>query len=505
MSHRSSYEKIFRKRKLQIRFFLAYLTIALLVTGAFSIFFYRYTSQILIRRETKALADLNTSFISAIDQILSDMNTVSVNICYSDQVIGSLDTNLTDSYASFRSLIDTLVSINGIDVKVDQINIYDFEGTLAQVGIRTAVTTVDIDSLDWIDEVRGLDGGKYLTLPYQTNNLAYNSNTYGNSQTNWYVSLLRTYRDDTKKQAGVIETIKSCQSIFYPVSSYIQKTENAPQVFIYDSQGSLVYPYGNASGDPAEFPDYFTAAQVSEETSRYRNPTDGARSILAASRSSFSGWTYVAVQQEAVVLSSVKQLGLMLLGFIGLMLLFSAFLSWHLSKGLLLPIRKLQGIISKTELETLGENPKAPLGTSIDELEELNLAFQNMQKKLKASMDDLLESRQQELKSRSLALQSQINPHFYYNTLSNIIVLAEDGQTDEVIAMCRSLTRIMRYITGTGSSVVTLDAEISYIRQYLYCMKVRYQSSLNYEIQIDDAIREEAVPKLIIQPWWKTP
>ena len=61
MSHRSSYEKIFRKRKLQIRFFLAYLTIALLVTGAFSIFFYRYTSQILIRRETKALADLNTS------------------------------------------------------------------------------------------------------------------------------------------------------------------------------------------------------------------------------------------------------------------------------------------------------------------------------------------------------------------------------------------------------------------------------------------------------------
>ena len=319
-------KKIFRKRKLQIRFFLAYLTIALLVTGAFSIFFYRYTSQILIRRETKALADLNTSFISAIDQILSDMNTVSVNICYSDQVIGSLDTNLTESYASFRSLIDTLVSINGIDVKVDQMNIYDFEGTLAQVGIRTAVTAVDIDSLDWIDEVRGLDGGKYLTLPYQTNNLAYNSNTYGNSQTNWYVSLLRTYRDDTKKQAGVIETIKNCQSIFYPVSSYIQKTENAPQVFIYDSQGSLVYPYGNASGDPAEFPDYFTAAQVSEETSRYRNPADGTRSILAASRSSFSCWTYVAVQQEAVVLSSVKQLGLMLLGFIGLMLLFSAFL-----------------------------------------------------------------------------------------------------------------------------------------------------------------------------------
>ena len=157
-------KKIFRKRKLQIRFFLAYLTIALLVTGAFSIFFYRYTSQILIRRETKALADLNTSFISAIDQILSDMNTVSVNICYSDQVIGSLDTNLTDSYASFRSLIDTLVSINGIDVKVDQINIYDFEGTLAQVGIRTAVTAVDIDSLDWIDEVRGLDGDQVHVL-----------------------------------------------------------------------------------------------------------------------------------------------------------------------------------------------------------------------------------------------------------------------------------------------------------------------------------------------------
>ena len=102
MSHRSSYEKIFRKRKLQIRFFPGLPDDCAAGDRGFFHLFYRYTSQILIRRETKALADLNTSFISAIDQILSDMNTVSVNICYSDQVIGSLDTNLTDSYASFR-------------------------------------------------------------------------------------------------------------------------------------------------------------------------------------------------------------------------------------------------------------------------------------------------------------------------------------------------------------------------------------------------------------------
>ena len=89
---------------------------------------------------------------------------------------------------------------------------------------------------------------------------------------------------------------------------------------------------------------------------------------------------------------------------------------------------------------------------------------------------------------------------FYYNTLSSIIVLAENGDSETVVKMCRNLSRIMRYITNTTETTVTLKDELDYVQKYLYCMKVRYQSSLNYSIHVDESLLSQPVPKLIIQP-----
>ena len=86
------------------------------------------------------------------------------------------------------------------------------------------------------------------------------------------------------------------------------------------------------------------------------------------------------------------------------------------------------------------------------------------------------------------------------NTLSSIIVLAENGDSETVVKMCRNLSRIMRYITNTTETTVTLKDELDYVQKYLYCMKVRYQSSLNYSIHVDESLLSQPVPKLIIQP-----
>ena len=66
--------------------------------------------------------------------------------------------------------------------------------------------------------------------------------------------------------------------------------------------------------------------------------------------------------------------------------------------------------------------------------------------------------------------------------------------------MCRNLSRIMRYITNTTETTVTLKDELDYVQKYLYCMKVRYQSSLNYSIHEDESLLSHPVPKLLIQP-----
>lgn len=123
-----------------------------------------------------------------------------------------------------------------------------------------------------------------------------------------------------------------------------------------------------------------------------------------------------------------------------------------------------------------------------------------MNQKLRASRDQLLKVQEAELEARSLALQSQMSPHFYYNSLSSIMILAENGDTKSVAGMCQNLSRIMRYVTDFKTRVVSIREELDYIKEYLYCMKMRNQSSLHYELQIDDSLLDITLPKLCIHP-----
>ena len=189
-----------------------------------------------------------------------------------------------------------------------------------------------------------------------------------------------------------------------------------------------------------------------------------------------------------------------LLAVVAAFLLASVIVSYRLSRSVVKPVKHLKHIIQRMELDTLGQEKVTSYPVSVNELEELYQAFQFMSDNLKDSMEKLTQAKEQEMHARNMALQTQINPHFYYNSLSSIMVLAENGDNDTVAKMCRNLSLIMRYITDTGSTTVSLADELDYVQKYLYCMKVRYQSSLNYNIDVDESLLSEEVPKLLIQP-----
>lgn len=488
------------KHKLQTHFFLTYFIMALIVILLYSIFFYHYTSEILIERETKNLQELNNSFLSQTDAEIRELDNVSINISYSSLIKEQLSEWVGISPASdeFKNLSTLFMSINGTNLNADQINLYDYNGYILRVGVKTNITPVNLDELEWMDTVSENAGKKTISLPYATNVLK----TSGTSNTppTWYISLYRTLRNSSKEEIGVIETMKKCSSIFKGIITYKKRTVQPLEVYVYNENGSLIYPY-DISEDEEAPADYYSMVNAHPgEASLTVSGPDGAKELLIPKTSTYTCWTYVIVQDEAQVLLPVKNmlhfLIMVVLVMVGLCLLFS----YMTSRRLIRPIRKLKRVIHKTVLDTLDENNKAELSNSFVELEELNQEFADMNVNLKKSMNELLDSRAQELKSRNLALQSQINPHFYYNTLASIIVLAEKDQKDEVITICRNLTRMMRYITGTSNAPVTLREEMDYVRKYLYCMKVRFQENLNYSIAVEDSILDVPVPKLIIQP-----
>lgn len=481
---------------LQHRLFWAYVSMPAIFLIAFALFFYYYVSGILISNEKAALSTLNSTFAERVDAAINDLDTTSANINYSSLMQDKLDNsfNLDISETNLPELADLFVTINGTDFKADQINLYDMKGNVVKVGMITNTGSVDLESLPWFLEVKRLNGIKLIGDPYYTN-------AYSLSTSDWFLSVYRTYSNQYGRKVGAIETMKRCKSIFKSVISYQKRTFAHPDTYIFNSEGSMVFPYDLSEEEKTLYTYYYTArAGLSAKNSTVSNPLTGQKEQLVSYTSSYSDWTYISVQEETLILKPVTKMIWILCVVVVSLLIISLLISYHLSKKMTNPIKHLKHIIQRMELDTFGQNQTTAYNPAYLELVELYHAFQKMSEKLKLSMNELIDSRQQELKSRTLALQSQMNPHFYYNTLSCIIVLAENKRTDEVITLCRSLSQIMRYITDGSSSLIQLGEEIDYVQKYLYCMKVRYQSSLSCTLDVDPKLRTVTVPKLIIQP-----
>ncbi len=481
--------------KLQTKLFFIYVVVTETIVLSFAFFFYQYMASNLIDNELKALDSLNSSIIVQVDAAIEDLDNVSANINYSTRIIGKQDESFNVPFTTekLNQLAEVLTTINGIDLESHQINIYDFEGNVARMGLRNNLIKVNLNLLGWLDEVIELDGLKLISKPYRS--------TAYFSDGDWYISLYRTFSSPYGEKVGAIEAIRRCTSVFKSIISYEKKEDSGIKTYIYDSDGVLIYPYIIVDTDDKYlFESYYAAISSGEDINQHINPLTGQREYLVYETSIYSGWTYLSIQREDIVLEPVTSLVKWILIIVGIIFILALAVSYLLAKNMIKPIIKLKEIFQGQALDTLSEKVGEDHYTSYAELAEVYNDYNIMNEKLHNSMNDLIESRNHEIKARMSALQAQTNPHFFYNTLSSIIVLSENGQNEEIVQLCRNLTKLMRYITDNYVNKVQIRQELEYVGKYLYCMKVRYQSSLSFEYDIDDELMDIVIPKLSIQP-----
>lgn len=138
---------------------------------------------------------------------------------------------------------------------------------------------------------------------------------------------------------------------------------------------------------------------------------------------------------------------------------------------------------------------------TLDEVGEASMCFNSMVDDMKDLIDNnyilALKERQSELD----ALQAQINPHFLYNTLDSLYWKAIEAEDEEIAEDILSLSQMFRLVLNQGNSIVTVRNETELLERYLHIQKMRFGKRFEYEIQIEDAIIEEEIPKLILQPF----
>lgn len=143
---------------------------------------------------------------------------------------------------------------------------------------------------------------------------------------------------------------------------------------------------------------------------------------------------------------------------------------------------------------------KAPIIAEDKALQTLSESFENMAERLNYHME-LNRQEQERMRAMELALlQSQINPHFLYNTLDTIIWLIETGKSVQAVNMVSSLSSFFRTSLSKGRDVITMQEEELHAKSYLEIQQVRYKDILTYSIDIAPELAGCPVPKLTIQP-----
>lgn len=171
--------------------------------------------------------------------------------------------------------------------------------------------------------------------------------------------------------------------------------------------------------------------------------------------------------------------------------------SLRISRSISSPVKELNRVTNLVAKGDLSVKAEISSGGEIGELgESMNLMIDKINELLEQVTNEQIRLRKAEFE----LLQSQINPHFLYNTLDTIVWLAESGDEKMVVNMVENLSEFFRISLSKGNEVITLHDEIQHVRSYLEIQKVRYSDILTYTIDIPEDLNNLMIPKISVQP-----
>jgi len=175
----------------------------------------------------------------------------------------------------------------------------------------------------------------------------------------------------------------------------------------------------------------------------------------------------------------------------------TVFLSYYIPRSITKPLRKLNEVTRQVAEGNLAVRSDVQTG---DEVGVLSDSMNTMIDKINALLEQVTTEQMRLRKAEFELLQSQINPHFLYNTLDAIIWLAEAGEQKKVVGMVGSLSEFFRTSLNRGKDIIHIKEELLHVRSYLEIQQVRYQDILNYEINVPEELGNYLIPKITIQP-----
>ena len=271
---------------------------------------------------------------------------------------------------------------------------------------------------------------------------------------------------------------------------------NQGYLYLASSSGELIY-HPKIQLIDAGLEQENTLAVKSYRDGDYQEKYRGKQRDVVVKSVGYTGWKLVGVTpKQGFSLNNLKT-RLFMVFVIAFFLFLLALINSYISSRITAPIEELEKSVNALEEGAL--DTEVYQGGSY-EIQHLGRSIGDMAKRIQALMEDIVAEHESKRKSEFDTLQSQINPHFLYNTLDIIVWMIENEQKQEAVKVVTALARFFRISLSRGKSIIPVKDELEHVRSYLMIQQMRFKNKFTYDIQAEQEVLSLASLKLMLQP-----
>jgi two-component system sensor histidine kinase YesM len=477
---------IFKNFKLGTKIIVCYFIISV-ISISFSTFIYQEINK---RIMTQKVGEMAVQTLQTIDSnlklLIYTVNNES-KILLSNRNVQNILKNGNEyfNYNSQTTVNRNLTELIQSNMFISSVYIFDNFGNRYFVDKKAykSFNLVDIENSDWYDDLQKAKGG-YL--------LKSDGGSLFNQPNQKVISIIRVINDlESQRPIGTMVINIPEEAISKSFKNITEKGDIG--ILLRDQNNNDILNSRDLSKYHIKESDEYEM----KENHYYHIEKVEANNYIISYLKNDMNFTIISI----VPFSEIsKQSNIYMLVIFG-MLILSSIMSFSglilVSSSITRPINKL--IKSMRAVEN-GEFRKVNIETGNDEIGKLKNVYNTMIYKIENLIEQIKKEQKIKRKAELNVLQSQIKPHFLYNSFDAISCLALEGRNDEVYKIIKALGNFYRTSLSNGKEVVTVEEELQTVKSYITIQQIRYDNIFNINMDIDEMANEYKILKLVIQP-----
>ncbi|CAH0119337.1 sensor histidine kinase [Paenibacillus sp. MSJ-34] len=485
-----------KDRSINQKLFLTYVLLIIVPLIFISLISYYYSISFLEGRIVNSFTELNRQMITNTDAFLQNMLRTSGAPFYDQELLAILAKDY-DSYEypvyekakDYKFVNDSFFrNILLFNDDIDSLVIYPNNNDVAYRKGYQVIYNYEYkpDEEEWFRYIVSKEGAPVVVGLHPEKQVS--------SSERYVLTVGRVIVDPTTNRKLGVFLIHIRENALQKLYQGLKSGPEAEQIIV-DENGAILF-----STHTGEVDEQFQAA-----LSRYPSGTFNPASLEGSEKyyivhnaSQVSGWQFYTVIHKDKLFHEVYSIRNFIAMIVVILIVVAFIVAYLVSRSISNPIMKLSRMMKKVEQGNFNVTVDVKSG---DEVGRLSRSFNAMTSEIKSLIGRIKEEEGRKRSAELNALQTQINPHFIYNTLSVVKWMAQAQMADNITETLDSFIRLLTFSTQNTQQFVSIEEEISFIKNYVSLLQLRYFNTFEAEYDIAEEVLNYRTLKFIVQPF----